>query len=260
MIYSIFQLGDTLAREVMVPRIDIVAFEERTSLVEATDVLLRTGHSRAPVYRGTVDNIIGLLYGKDLLSAWRAGRQDQGVGQILREAYFVPEAVRVRDLLTDMQAKRVPLAIVVDEYGGTAGMVSIEDIVEEIVGEIRDEYDTAEESPAQELPGGEYLFSGRVNLDDVNELTGADLPTDTSETLGGFLSGQLGRLPAPGEEVVVGGLRLIVEQASGRRIRKVRAIPLDNPAPPPGKASRPGRAQDARVEGPRGGPERRAAG
>jgi CBS domain containing-hemolysin-like protein len=260
MIYSIFQLGDTLAREIMVPRIDIVAFDERTNLVEASEVLVRTGHSRAPVYRGTIDNIIGVIYVKDLLSAWRGGRQDQGVGQLVREAHFVPEAVRVRDLLTAMQEKRVQLAIVVDEYGGTAGIVSIEDIVEEIVGEIRDEHDTSEEAPVQRLPGGEFLFSGRVNLGEVNEVTGADLPTDTSETLGGFLSGHLGRLPAPGEEVVAGGLRLVVEQVSGRRIRRVRAIPAETR--PAGRGGKPGLvpAREAQAKGASRGAKRGSAG
>ncbi|MGH2605412.1 MAG: hemolysin family protein [Anaerolineales bacterium] len=230
MIYSIFQLGDTLAREVMVPRIDILALEERTSMVEATETMGRTGHSRAPVYRGTIDNVIGIVSVKDLLEAWRAGRQDQAVGQVVREAFFVPEAVRVRDLLADMQARRVNLAVVVDEYGGTAGIVSIEDIVEEIVGEIRDEYDAAEEPPLQALPGGEYLVSGRIDLDDLNQSLGADLPREESDTLGGFIYGQLGRVPAPGEEVRAGGLRLVVEQVSARRIRKVRVSRLADAA------------------------------
>ncbi|MEX0787891.1 MAG: hemolysin family protein [Anaerolineales bacterium] len=226
MIYSIFQLGDTLAREVMVPRIDIVAFEERTALAEATNTMVAAGHSRAPVYRGTIDNIIGMISAKDLLAAWRDGRQDQAVGQITRAVHFVPEAVRVRDLLADLQARRIQLAVVVDEYGGTAGIVSIEDIVEEIVGEIRDEYDAAEEPSVQPLPDGGYLVSGRIDLDDLNESLGADLPKDQSDTLGGFIYGHLGRVPTPGEEVQAGGLRLVVEQVSGRRIRKVRVTHL----------------------------------
>jgi putative hemolysin len=228
MIYSIFQLADTLVREVMVPRIDILAFEDSTSLVSATETLIRTGYSRAPVYSGTIDNIIGLLYIKDLLAAWRQGEQDRTVAHLMREAYFVPEAKKVDDLLAEMQSKRVHMAIVVDEYGGTAGVVTIEDVVEEIVGEIRDEYDYAEEMPFQVLREGEYLFSGRIDLDDVNQITGAQLPKDTSETLGGFIYSQLSKIPSLGEVVKAGGLHLTVEDVSGRRIRKVRAQRIES--------------------------------
>jgi CBS domain containing-hemolysin-like protein len=228
MIYSIFQLADTLVREVMVPRIDILAFEETVSLIEATEDLLRTGYSRAPVYSDNIDNIVGLIYAKDLLEAWRNGEQDQPIKSLLREAYFVPEAKKVDDLLTEMQSLRFHLAVVVDEYGGTAGLVTIEDIVEEIVGEILDEYDFAEEMPYQMLKEGEYLFSGRIDLDDVNQVTEANLPKDTSETLGGFIYSQLGKVPIPGEVVKAGGLHLIVEEVSGRRIRKVRAHRLED--------------------------------
>jgi CBS domain containing-hemolysin-like protein len=207
MIYSIFQLGDTLAREVMIPRIDIQSLDGDTTLAESTDLLLQSGFSRAPVYRNSVDNIIGLAYIKDLLDGWRKGRQFEPISNFMREAYFIPEGMKLDDLLAEMQAKRVHMAIVVDEYGGTAGVVTIEDIVEEIVGEIRDEYD----------------FSGGIDLDDVNLLAGSELPKDTSETLGGFIYSHLGRVPIRGEVVEAGGLRLIVDQVAGRRIRKVRA-------------------------------------
>ncbi len=223
MIYSIFQLSDTLAREVMSPRIDIQALEENTTLIEATDKMLRTGYSRAPVFKDSIDNIVGMVYIKDLLSAWRENLSNETIKKFLREPYFVPEATKLDDLLAEMQARRIHMAIVVDEYGGTAGVVTIEDIVEEIVGEIRDEYDFAEEAPFQMLQEGEFLFSGGIDLDDVNQLTGSDLPKDTSETLGGFIYSQLGRVPVHGEEIIAGGLHLIVEEVTGRRIRKVRA-------------------------------------
>jgi len=164
-----------------------------------------------------------LLYVKDLLAAWREGKQNQTVASLLRKAYFVPEAKKVDDLLAEMQTMRIHMAIVVDEYGGTAGLVTIEDVVEEIVGEIRDEYDYAEELPFQVLREGEFLFSGRIDLDDVNQITEAALPKETSETLGGFIYSQLGKVPSPGEVVEAGGLYLVVEEVSGRRIRKVRA-------------------------------------
>jgi CBS domain containing-hemolysin-like protein len=230
MIYSIFQLADTLAREVMVPRIDMLAIEDNTSLIDATEALLKTGYSRAPVYSDTVDNIIGLLYAKDLLAAWRRGGQHQPVANLCREAFFVPEAKMVDDLLAEMQAKRVHMAVVVDEYGGTAGLVTIEDVVEEIVGEIRDEYDFAEELRFQVLQEGEFLFSGGIDVDDVNQLTQARLPKETSETLGGFIYGKLGKVPAVGETVDAGGLQLTVEEISGRRISKVRARRLERSA------------------------------
>ncbi len=230
MIYSILQLADTLAREVMVPRIDVLAFEDDTDLVEATRTLLRTGYSRAPVFIDTIDNVVGLIYVKDLLAAWNEGVADQTVADLARDAYFVPEAKRVDELLTEMQAKRIQMAIVVDEYGGTAGLVTFEDIVEEIVGEVRDEYDVAEELPFQQVEEDEYIFNGGIDLDDVNQLVGAELPKDTSETLGGFIYSHLGRVPMPGEQVNAGGLELVVEQVVGRRIRKVRATLVEPPA------------------------------
>lgn len=229
MIYSVIRLGDTLAREVMVPRIDILAFEDDVSLEQAADTLLEAGHSRAPVYAETIDNVIGLLYLKDLLAAWRGGSPQTTVRDLLREAYFVPEAKTVDDLLAEMQAQRIHMAIVVDEYGGTAGVVTIEDIVEEIVGEIRDEYDAQEQLPYQKLPDGSWLLSGRIGLDEVNELIGVELPKGSSETLAGLIFSRLGRVPASGESVEEGDLRLVVEQVMGKRIRSVRATRLPQP-------------------------------
>jgi CBS domain containing-hemolysin-like protein len=223
MIFSIFQLGDTLAREVMVPRIDIVGFEAELLLSDAARTLIATGHSRAPVYTGTIDNVIGLLYAKDVLAAWHAGAQDKRVREVMRPAIFVPEAKKVDDLLQEMQASRVQMVLVVDEYGGTAGLVTLEDIVEEIVGEIQDEYDLAEEMPYHELPDGSYRFNGGIDLDDVNELTGARLSKEAGETLGGLIYSLSGRVPAVGDVLETGGLRLKVEQVTGRRIRKVHA-------------------------------------
>ena len=227
MIYSIFQLDHTLAREVMVPRIDMMAFDRDSTLEYATDKLLRTGHSRAPVYADSIDNIVGLVYIKDLLAAWHERDLDQKVADLLREAFFVPEAKKVDDLLAEMQAKRVHMAIVVDEYGGTAGLVTIEDIVEEIVGEIRDEYDFAEELAYEQVQEGVFIFSGGIDLDDVNQIAGAQVPKDISETLGGFIYSQLGKVPTPGEIVEAGGLHFIVEEVAGRRIRKIRAEKIE---------------------------------
>ena len=223
MIFSIFQLGDTLAREVMSPRIDIQGLEENATLIDATDVLRSSGYSRAPVFKESIDNIVGIVYIKDLMSAWRDDRINEPISNFLREPFFIPEATKLDDLLAEMQSKRVHMAIVVDEYGGMAGVVTIEDIVEEIVGEIQDEYDFEEEASFQLLQEGEFLFSGGIDLDDVNQMTGAELPKDTSDTLGGFIYSQLGRVPIHGEEVEAGRLHLVVEEVVGRRIRKVRA-------------------------------------
>jgi CBS domain containing-hemolysin-like protein len=142
---------------------------------------------------------------------------------LLRPAYFIPEAKKVDELLAEMQLQRIHMAIVVDEYGGIAGLVTLEDIVEEIIGEIQDEYDLSEELPYQEISEHEYLFQGRINLDDFNELMDSHLPIDEADTLGGFMYSQIGRVPLGGEQVQFGDLLLTVEQVSGRRIRKVRA-------------------------------------
>ena len=223
MIYSIFQLSDTLAREVMVPRIDIQGLEQETQVGEATRLLLSTGHSRVPVFAGSIDQIVGVLHAKDLLRAWQAGEQERPVRDLARPAYFVPEAKKADDLLQELQDNLVHMAVVVDEYGGTAGVVTLEDIVEEIIGEIRDEYDRSEERAYQQIDSNEFLFSGGIDLDDVNQLTGAELSKETAETLAGYIYSRLGRIPNQGDRLSSGGLEMTVEQVVGRRIRKVRA-------------------------------------
>jgi CBS domain containing-hemolysin-like protein len=224
MIYSIFQLGETLAREIMVPRIDMLALDAATPLPEAVDALLQSGYSRVPVYQDSVDNTLGLLYAKDLLRVWHEGGELGSMRGLLRQAYFVPEAKKVDELLAEMQSQRVHMAIVVDEYGGVAGLVTLEDIVEEILGEIQDEYDEGEEAPYQQLEDGEYLFLGRIDLDDFNDIMGSDLPVDEADTLGGLIYSRLGRVPTVGDKVREQDLLLVVDQVSARRIRKVRAL------------------------------------
>jgi putative hemolysin len=189
MIYSIFQFGETAAREVMVPRIDIVALEIDTPLDQALQVVIEAGHSRIPIYRDTIDNVQGILYAKDFLELWlpdsSKGVEEAGRGRtlesLLRPAYFVPESKMLDDLLADLQQRKVHIAIVVDEYGGTAGLVTIEDVLEEIVGEIQDEYDS-EEAAYQKVGEGEYIFNARIDLDDVNRLLGTNLPTEQGDT------------------------------------------------------------------------------
>ena len=223
MIYSIFQFGDTLAKEIMVPRIDVLAMDINTTLGEARATFVNAGHSRVPVYEDTVDNVVGLLYAKDLLSV----QQDQDLiadhRELLRLAYFVPEAKKVDELLAEMQTRSMHLAIVVDEYGGVAGVVTLEDIVEEIIGEIRDEYDESEELPYSQVGENEFVFMGRVDLGIFNEVMGSEITTENADTIGGFIYGHIGDVPSGGEMIKANGVTLIVDQVVGRRITKVRA-------------------------------------
>lgn len=224
MIYSIFHFGDTLAREIMIPRIDILALEANTTLDEAVTVLNQSGHSRLPVFEETIDNVIGLLYAKDLLRVPAEGQSLASLRSLLRPAYFVPEAKKVDELLREMQSRSVHMALVVDEYGGIAGLVTLEDIVEEIVGEIRDEYDQSEEQLYEKISDDEYIFHGRIDLDDFNNVMGTHITKDVADTLGGLIYSEIGRVPLGGEQVQVDSLVLTVEQVSGRRIRRVRAV------------------------------------
>lgn len=223
MIFSIFRFGDTLAREIMIPRIDVLALSDTTPINEAIDTLLASGFSRVPVYDDTIDNIRGLLYVKDLLRALKEGNQEKKLEEILREAYFVPETKKVNELLEELQAQRVHMAIVVDEYGGMAGVVTLEDIVEEIIGEIQDEYDQSEELLYQRVDETEYIFHGRIDLDDFNVFMHSELPGDDADTLGGYIYSQIGRVPKSGESLQADNVTLTVEQVTGRRIRRVRA-------------------------------------
>jgi CBS domain containing-hemolysin-like protein len=232
MIASIFELGKTLVREVMVPRIDLVALEVDTDIQEALDVILSAGHSRIPIYEDSVDNIIGVLYAKDLLRVFRNGQSQIQLRNIVREPYFVPESKPVDELLRELQQRRVHMAIIVDEYGGTAGVVTIEDLLEEIVGDIQDEYDR-EEPEIQELGDGEFLLNARVSLDEVNELLDVELPSDGGDTLGGFIYSQLGKVPHVGEEVHFAHVTMRVLTVDGNRIDQVRAWIDRNPPETP---------------------------
>ncbi len=221
MIYSVIRFGETVAREVMVPRIDIIALEDTATLEEARAMILEAGHSRIPVYKETIDNIEGVLYAKDLLRVWQTGENPESIKTLLRPTYYVPESRYASDILVDFRERKIHLAIVMDEYGGTAGLLTIEDLLEEIVGEIQDEYDTNEEAQYQELGEGEYLFNARIDLDDLNYLMDVLLPTDESDTLGGYIFQTLGRVPHVGEEIINHGLLFQVRSVNGRRIRDV---------------------------------------
>jgi CBS domain containing-hemolysin-like protein len=221
MIHSVFALGDTIAREVMVPRTEMVWIEAHKKLPQALVLFLRSGFSRIPVIGDSVDDVRGVLYFKDLIRRVQGGdptADGMSVAELMREATFVPESKPVDDLLSEMQAARTHLVIVVDEYGGTGGLVTIEDILEEIVGEITDEYDV-ERPPVEKLPDGAVRVTARLPVEDLGELFDVELPTDEVETVGGLLAQALGRVPIPGASADVSGLRLTAEGTTGRRNR-----------------------------------------
>ena len=227
MISSIFELGDKEVREVMIPRTDLIALDVRTPTAEVIDEITRVGHSRLPVYEGSADNIVGVLFVKDLFRRLARGDRDFELKRLLRPAHFVPETKKVDELLREMQRDKVHLAIVVDEYGGTAGIVTIEDLVEEIVGEIRDEYEVEQELvlPVSE---NEAVMDARVPFEDVRETFDLDLePSEDYDTLGGFITNRLGRFPRAGESIDAGGARFTVESVEAKRIRRVRVTRLE---------------------------------
>ena len=235
MIYSIFEYTDTVAREVMVPRMDVLAFSVETPLLEALDLVIQHNHSRVPVYQDSIDNIVGILYAKDLLKVLhekgRVGANEVRVANILRQAAFTPESKKVNELFEEMQKRRIHMAIVIDEYGGTAGIVTIEDILEEIVGEIQDEYDQAEELEIQAAGENEWLINARANLGDINNTLHVHFPLEEADTLGGFIYMQLGKVPLPAEEVRHENVTMKVINVAGRRIGKVKVRVLtDEPA------------------------------
>ena len=221
LIHSIIEFGDTVAREVMVPRPDMVAVEGSGMVGDVMEVAIAAGYSRIPVYEQGIDDIVGVVYTKDLMRAEREGRTGEPVRQLVREPHFVPETKRVNELMREMQHEKFHMAIVVDEYGGTAGLVTLEDLIEELVGEIVDEFDV-EEAQIERLPGGIYRVNARMPIDEVNDLLHANLPTGDWDTIGGLLFSELGHVPAEGEAVDVDGHRLVAEKVQGRRIGRVR--------------------------------------
>jgi len=226
LIHSIFEFGDTLVREVMVPRTDMVMLEEESSLEEALEVILRTGFSRIPVYRKDFDHIVGILYAKDLLPYLKRGESDIQPKDCMREPYFVPETKKVSELLTELRKGVIHMAIVLDEYGGTAGLATIEDLLEEIVGEIFDEYDS-ETVLYENLGNGRYTFDARISIDELNKLMDTDLPAHEWDTLGGLMYNLMGKIPKQGDTVEHEGLRLTAQKVVGRRIYKVLIEVLD---------------------------------
>ncbi|MEE9474189.1 MAG: hemolysin family protein [Candidatus Hydrothermarchaeaceae archaeon] len=218
MIRGVFKFGDTTAKEVMVPRIDMSCIDGDAPVKEAKKVALETGYSRTPVYDGSIDNIVGFLFTKDLLNV---DKEDTKVKDIMRQAYYVPETKKLDEILNEMQEGKTQMAIVVDEYGGTAGLVTLEDLVEEIVGEILDE---KEEFPIKIIDDTTAVINAKTSISDVNEALSTSLPEDDFGTVGGLVFNTLGDIPVVGEKVEIGNVTLIVDRMRSRRISWVKVI------------------------------------
>jgi CBS domain containing-hemolysin-like protein len=220
LIHSIFEFGDTVVREVMLPRPDMLAVEAEATVDEAIATAIEGGKSRLPAYDDSTDNIVGLVFLKDLVARSSTGEGNESVRGSLRPAHFVPDSKRVAELLREMQTEKFHMAIVVDEYGGTAGLVTMEDLLEEIVGEITDEYDV-DEPTVERLADGTLRVPGRTPIDDVNEVLGVELPQDEWDTVGGLVFNALGHVPLEGECVTVSEIEFCAERVQGRRIVSV---------------------------------------
>ncbi len=220
LIHSIFEFGDTIVREVMVPRPDVIAIEDTATLHDVQALVLEHGYSRIPVFHEDLDDVVGVVFAKDVLKAMHQGDGERPLKDICRPARFVPESKKVADLLREMQKEKFHQALVTDEYGSVTGIVSLEDLLEELVGEITDEYDT-ETPDVVEVGDGSYRVSGKTSIDDVNELLGAELPDEEWDTVAGLVLDLFGRIPLNGEETAFQGLRFTVEEVRGRRVATV---------------------------------------
>lgn len=223
MIEGIFSFNDTLVREIMVPRVDVVALEVEASLETTLENVIEEGHSRIPVYEETIDTVAGILYVKDLFPILYSGQIDTPLRDLLRPAHFIPETMKVDALLKEMRQRKVHMAIIVDEYGGTAGLVTIEDVLEEIVGEIQDEYDV--EEPSIQIVGDTTMIvDARVSIDEINEITGLHLESTDADRIGGLIYEQLGRVPNAGDEIVLEDATVTVLSVEGVRPQKLQII------------------------------------
>jgi CBS domain containing-hemolysin-like protein len=221
MIRGVFGLGETPVRSIMVPRTDVVALSAHDDFKNMVKTIIKSGHSRIPVYGDTIDNVLGFLYAKDLLSYLLKGEVPTDITKILRPARFVPEGKMIDDLLKELQQMKEHIVIVVDEYGGMAGIVCLEDILEEIVGEIQDEYDNEEEEIKSVGPNM-WLCDARAQIQDVNEALGTDLPMNGSDTLGGFVFNMFGKIPVPHEEISYEDTLFRIENMDGHSIKRIR--------------------------------------
>jgi CBS domain containing-hemolysin-like protein len=227
LIESIIEFKDTLVREIMVPRTEIIAVERTTPLEEIFGLVVESGHSRFPVFEGTIDNIVGLLLAKDLLTFWESREAEPHLERVLRPAYFIPESKRISDLLRDLVERKAQIAVVIDEYGGTAGLITLEDILEEIVGEIYDEYDHQEPRLLSQEDGS-VLVDARLDVEELMEHFGHPRPEGKFESVGGLLIHLLGRVPQVNDKVVINDLEITVKSADARRAKEVLARQVDH--------------------------------
>jgi CBS domain containing-hemolysin-like protein len=227
MIRNILEFRSTVVREIMIPRTEIVSIQQDASIQEILDLIVEHSYTRMPVYSGTIDNIIGILNVKDLFRMWSTDVTQSDTAAILRKPYYIPETKNVNLLLHEFKYGRHHMAIVIDEYGGTSGLVTIEDLIEEIVGEIPDEYDTAKKEIV-EMPGGWYQADGRTEIETIAEYFGLEMPEGKFETLGGFILHLIRKIPASGEKVYYGNFEMIIESADERTIKKVRLRRIDD--------------------------------
>ncbi|MCK5428680.1 MAG: HlyC/CorC family transporter [Anaerolineales bacterium] len=221
MIRAVVGLDETMTREIMVPRIDIVAANKGSSIAEIIDLIVTHGYTRVPIYEDTIDNIVGVVYAKDLLPILAKGEGAKPITEIARVPHFVPESKKVDELLHEFQQSKVHMAIVVDEYGGTAGLVTIEDLLEEIVGEIEDEYD-AEEPKVERISSTEAIMNAKVSIDDFKDIFGIDIEGEDFDTVGGFVFSQLGRIPNIGDIIDVDGIKIEILSTVGQRVKEVK--------------------------------------
>jgi CBS domain containing-hemolysin-like protein len=230
LIHSIFEFGDTIAREVMVPRPDIVAIGDDETLRDVQALVLEHGYSRVPVYKEDLDDIVGIVYAKDVLKALHQGKHDAPLSEIAREPHYIPESKKVAELLREMQRDKFHIALVTDEYGSLSGLVTLEDLLEELVGDIADEYDR-EEPELVEVGEGRYRVSGKASIDDVNDLLDVELPDEEWDTVAGLMLDLFGRIPKSGDEISFQGLSFTAEEVQGRRIAKVLIARATEPDP-----------------------------
>ena len=221
MIQSVFDFGETIVREVIVPRTNMVNCSHDATIRDVLDAIISSGHSRIPVFEGTNDRIVGIVYAKDLLRYWGTDSETTRVQQVMRSPYFVPETKKIEDLLQEFRTKRVHMAIVVDEYGGTSGLITIEDLLEELVGEIQDEFDRESDLMVVEEEGI-LLVDGRLSVEEIEEYFDVEISREKFDTVGGYLLHLLNHVPIKGEEVVDGSLHMVVVDCDERKIDSVR--------------------------------------
>ncbi len=226
MLLNILRLGNYQVREIMIPRTDIDCVEEKSSLAEVAEVIIGSGHSRIPVYRGNKDHIVGIIHAKDLLpSLLHSEAANLSIQELMRPPFFIPETKNAKNMLLEFQSKKVHLAIAIDEYGGTSGLITLEDVLEEIVGEIEDEYDNPKPEDIQILEDESCLVSGRTSLEDLNTELGINLESDYVETVSGYLTERIGRVPQTGENFSFGQYSFQIKEADSKQIQWVLIHP-----------------------------------